>query len=349
MRRALAVLLGAAAVVMPASGALAGEQETPQGRMSAPNRAPAGAPIWVRSITPCPGASDPNRYLFVRVGISPQSEPNNLSYVESTDGDLRDDGSWEVTLSAPADMAAGVTKSYTIHAQCIENVEPYATPDSGESETEDTTTTTVAEDTTTDTTAPEEESSEGADKANFSYFRYFYRTLYVTGFSSAPSSDEGVSAQSTDDAGDTSDTSGDSSTSSSDADLSAQATYSAAALDTDSVTTDADATTEPTWVDDQAQRAAEARAELAAQGIDVSDMSDEEVLLASPASSARERTRSGGVPWWSFVAATMLAVGAVIAWGSRRSDPVAAWDTADSGEPAGEPSDGGASTADSAR
>jgi hypothetical protein len=65
-----------------------------------------------------------------------------------------------------------------------------------------------------------------------------------------------------------------------------------------------------------AARAASVRAELEAQGIDTSGMTDV-ALLASPV-AAHRAADDGGLPWWSFALLTMLLVGSVVAWGARR-------------------------------
>lgn len=271
------MLLAGVAVLGPMAHADA-QQETPQGRFSSPTRAVAGAPIWVRSVTPCPVRA--GAYQYVRVGISPHGEPDSLTYVESTDADLAEDGSWLVTLSAPSDMAKGITKSYEIQVQCIENDAPYAAPPRDPSATSTTL------------------------KPTFSYFRYFYRRLYVTGFGSADATDTGVSTI------DTSTTTSSSSTTS----TTAATTPTTESSPSDDLSAQSVETT-TTWVSDEQERAAEARAELARR----SRRSDDVVLVAEPVfARSPESSPDGGAPWWSFVAATMLAVGTVIGYGERR-------------------------------
>ena len=73
------------------------------------------------------------------------------------------------------------------------------------------------------------------------------------------------------------------------------------------------------WVSDEAQRAAEARAELGRR----TKRGDGDVTLsASPVAATRRSEPDGGIPWWSFVLATMLAVGAVVGFGQRRRSSV---------------------------
>jgi hypothetical protein len=273
VRRPLVALAVGLAALAP-FGVAAADTETPQGTFSSPTRAVAGAPIWIRSITPCPVVA--GAYQFVRVGISPQSRPNDLTYTESTDGDLEPDGSWEVTISAPTEMALGITKSFDVQVQCIRNLAPYATPDRGA---------------VTETTLDPEVST----------FRYFHRPLSVTGFRSASVTADGA-------ADDTSTSTSTSSSSTTSTTL-AIATTSTSSLSAQAVTTS-------TRADDETERAAAARAELAARGADGGG-----VAIGGEPVSATQTARGGddGLPWWSFVAATMLAVGAVVAYGARRT------------------------------
>jgi hypothetical protein len=287
MRRVIAVALALVALVATAAGARA-QEETPAGTFSSPQHAVAGAPIWVRSVTPCPG-TDPNKYQFVRVGISPQSNPDNLSYSETTDGDLRPDGSWLVTLSAPSDMKAGITKSYSIQAQCIEDEFQYAAPARDPSKT-------------STTLSP-----------LFSYFRYTLRPLTVTGFASSGASASGDASSSSTSSSSSSSTSSTSTTSTTS--KATTTTIGASALGGAHPSTPSKLET----ITDAKARAAEARRELEASGIDTSGMSDVQLLRTLPASTTAPPAPDGGIPWWSFALASMLAVGAVIAFGARRS------------------------------
>ncbi|MEA3020069.1 MAG: hypothetical protein QOI47_1593, partial [Actinomycetota bacterium] len=279
MRRVIAVALALVALVATAASARA-QEETPGGTFSSPQHAVAGAPIWVRSVTPCPG-TDPNKYQFVRVGISPQSNPDSLNYLDSTDGDLRPDGSWLVTLSAPSDMKAGITKSYSIQVQCIEDEFQYAAPARNPSST-------------STTLAP-----------LFSYFRYTLRALYVTGFASSGASASGDASAS--------------STSSSSSSSSTSTTSTTSKATTTTIGASALGGAHPSipskleMITDAKARAAEARRELEASGIDTSGMSDVQLLRTLPASTTAPSPADGGIPWWSFALASMLAVGAVIA------------------------------------
>jgi hypothetical protein len=263
-------------------------EETPSGTFSAPTRAVAGAPIVVRSITPCPG-TDPSRYQFVGVGIKAQIAPD-ASFIETTYGDLAPDGSWEVTIAAPSDMKDGVTKSYSIHAQCLEDEYQYAAP--------------VRDPNRTPTTlAPVG-----------SYFRYFLSILYVTGL--------GEQAAATPDVGSEDSTSSSTSSSTSTSTTSTTFHLSTSGLRTsDDIPGPGDVPVRHA-VDKTAelQRAREVRAELEAQGVDTSGMTDVQ-LLASPAAARLPGHESddGAIPWWVFVLGTILVVGAVIGSGAKRS------------------------------
>ena len=283
-RRALPVILGALVALLPAAVAHAGS-ETPQGQLKSPTRAVGGQPIFVRSITPCPAVGAP--YEWVNVWITPQSDPTGEG--DYTRADLRDDRSWEVTLSAPDDFPDGVTKSYAVHAQCVRHDNPYYAPDTGTSDG----------------------SSSDGDVAR-SYFRYFYRPLTVT---APPDGGMGSAAAVEDAEDDTSTTTTTQlTTTTTEPDVASAGLYAASFDNNGEVVNKIEG---DTWVDDEAERAAEARAELARRGVDTSDMSDDEVLLASPV-AAHRTVPDAGIPWWSFVLATMLAVAAVIAWGTRR-------------------------------
>jgi hypothetical protein len=286
MRRALAALLAGAVVLLPIAGARAAE-ETPTLRMSSPSRAVAGQPIWVRSITPCPLMPDEHghdAYQYVQVGFIPQSDPR-AELFESTQADLFDDGSWEVTLSAPTDMPEGITRSYDIHAQCVLDTNPYWAPDPPAPADAETTTTT---------------------DPKVSIARYFFNRLQVTGYGSADS-DPGLVVS-----GSTTTTTSTSTTSTT------VPTPTTVPLSSQSVDkTRADSISFGRRVDDEKERDAEARRELASRGDD--DGRDVTLQAASVATTAPDPASDGGAPWWSFVLATMLAVGAVVGYGAKKN------------------------------
>lgn len=284
MRRLAAASMVVVLALLANSGVAGAQEETPTGTFSSPTRAVAGAPIWVRSVTPCPVTQ--GAYQYVRVGISAQSDPS-INYIESTDDDLDPDGSWMVTLSAPADMPNGSTKSYEIQAQCVEVAEPYLAPSR---------------------TATSEPASTG--DPSFSYQRYFMRPLYVTGFGGSEAEVAGAPT------GDTT------TTTSTTTSTTAPATSSLAASSFESASVQSAALepTTTTWVSDEAERAAEARAELAR----LTKSADDDVTLsAAPVVAIAPRPApDAGIPWWSFVLATMLAVGTVVGFGQRRRSAV---------------------------
>jgi hypothetical protein len=278
MRRALVAALVGIATLLPVTSAF-GIQESPQGLLTSPTRAVAGAPIFVRSITPCPVTG---RYQLVRVGISPQSEPNNLAYIESTDADLRADGSWEVTLSAPVDMPRGITKSYDIHAQCIVNEADYDAPARDSSAS-------------TETTLPPE----------FSIFRYVHRRLYVTGFGASDVA-EGAGPSGTS----TTTTSTTSTTTLENPDATTTTLPTPTTLSAQSVVT----TTAP-------ERDVKAHTEAVRRELAARERSTSQISLASATAAATTPVSApvdGGIPWWAFALATMLAVGAVVGYGVKR-------------------------------
>ena len=254
MRRLAVALLAGVAVLIPTS--VVGAQSSPS--FSSPIRVVAGAPMFVRSVTPCaPGNGIATVTILSQLDQSPG---------ESTSGDLAPDGSWVLTVSAPTDMAAGVTKSYYVTAECSAGGVSYGT-----------------------------------------------RRLYVTGFGGGGGDDAGSESESVEAASAPSATPPLSVPTS----KSIRAVEAAAVADV-AVKTPAEPTT--TWRSDEKERAAEARAELARQ---TATEDDDVTLSASPVVARAPRPDpDGGIPWWSFVLATMLAVGAVVGYGQRRRSEV---------------------------
>jgi hypothetical protein len=131
MRRfALAVSLVAASAAAllglagPASGAPG--DPIPMGDFLSPPKAAAGSPMWISSVTPCP-ATPALHIQYVAVWITNQEEPGHADTLKIVYGDLNDDGSWRVTISAPSSVPAGATASYFIGARCIVS-DPYPSP-----------------------------------------------------------------------------------------------------------------------------------------------------------------------------------------------------------------------------
>jgi hypothetical protein len=252
--------------------------------MSAPSRVPGGSTFFVRSVTPCPAPG--NTYSLVRVGIqpagAPAGDPAGVVIGKGTQGWLHPYGSWEVTLQAPAIPAVAPTMPFTIQAECLTHTDPYFVND---------------------------DSSKPKDNEDLmtGTRRYFALTLWST-------SSGGVA--------DEADMLGTPPTTSTT--VPPTTTTTAAPTTTTSVpqtTSTAGFTGEhngfPSKLDQTAAaRAAAVRAELEAQGIDTSGMTDV-ALLASPV-AAHRAPADGGLPWWSFALLTMLLVGSVVAWGARR-------------------------------
>lgn len=248
-----------------------------RGSFTNPTRAVAGAPVYVRSITPCP--MTPGDYQYVTVYLRPQPLPSSPDEIDYTMADLRPDGSWEVTISAPVDMPDGVTKSYSVHAECTRDDNPYLNDYFDEVEPP----------------KPHE------------YQRYPLRTLVVTGFGpSTVVEGDGPSGAPT--------TTVPATTTSV---VSNQGDLSAAGVPKRSVAAAvADAEAPATTAEDHLGRWAEIRKELAARDGGTARLS----LASAEASAARAADPAdGGIPWWAFALATMLAVSAVLAFGTRRT------------------------------
>jgi hypothetical protein len=294
MKRLFLLLLGGLALV--SSGAFAtaaaADPSTPSGIFSAPTRVPGGSAFFVRSVTPCPAPN--GAYGMVRIGIepagAPAGDPAGVDLGPGTQGWLQPDGSWEVTLIAPSIATDQPTLPFTIQAICIVHTDPYFVND-----------------------------EDGAPVDNEDLLEltmtYIAKTMWSTSSGGYANS------------ADTKDSTGVTTTT-----TSTTSTTSTTAPTTTSSTSTTSSTLVPTAYDggsggsgsgatskldaDSVARAAAIRAELQAKGIDTTSMSDVE-LLASPVATSRPVT-DGGLPWWSFVLATLLAVGAVVAWGHRR-------------------------------
>jgi hypothetical protein len=112
----LAVIVGL--MVASPSGA------APSATFSSPTSSPAGAPMWIKSVTPCPG-TPADHIQFVAAWVVPQEDPNGAP-VSSVYGDVDKQGVWRVTLPAPNDVQAGASASYFIRANCVVR-DPYPT------------------------------------------------------------------------------------------------------------------------------------------------------------------------------------------------------------------------------
>jgi hypothetical protein len=289
MKRALLSILGGLGLValgVTSAGAQSiSDPLAPSATMSAPSRVPGGSTFFVRSVTPCPAPG--NTYSMVRVGIqpagAPAGDPAGVDLGKGTQGWLHPDGSWEVTLQAPAIPAVAPTMPFTIQAACVTHTDPYFING---------------------------DSSKPKDNEDLmtATRRYFALPLWST--SSGGVADEadmtGAPPTTTTTAPPTTTTSAAPTTTS----TSVSQTTSTAGFT-------GGQTGFPSKLDQAAAaRAAAVRAELEAQGIDTSGMTDV-ALLASPVAAHRSAD-GGGLPWWSFALLTMLLVGSVVAWGARR-------------------------------
>ncbi len=283
MKRALFSLLGGLALVALGVTSAGAATPAPSGTMSAPTRVPGGSTFFVRSVTPCPAPG--NSYATVRVAIqpagAPAGDPAGLDLGKGTAGWLHPDGSWEVTLTAPAIPADQPTLPFTIQAVCTVNSDPYFVN-------------------------PDPAKAKDNEDLTVATRRYFALPLWSTstGGEEYSADAKGAPPTTTTTAAPTTTTSSSSTTSSSTTPTTTGAfTGSHAGV--------------PSKLDQAAAaRAAAVRSELEAQGVDTSGMSDV-ALLASPVAAHRP-TDDSGLPWWSFALLTMLLVGSVVAWGAHR-------------------------------
>lgn len=283
MKRALLSIFGGLTLVALGATTAGAAPPPPTATMSAPSRVPGGATFFVRSVTPCPAPG--NTYSTIRVAIqpagAPAGDPAGVDLGKGTSGWLHPDGSWEVTLTAPAIPADQPTLPFTIQAMCVTNNDPYFL--------------------SSDSSKPKDN-----EDLTVGTRRYFALPLWSTSTGGEAYSADATGAPPT-------------------------TTTTAAPTTTTSSTTTSSTSTPPTTTGaftgahtsmpsklDQtaAARAAAVRAELEAQGVDTSGMTDV-ALLASPVAAHRAAGDSG-LPWWSFALLTMLLVGSVVAWGARR-------------------------------
>lgn len=112
-----AAFVAALGIAIPAH-AVEDPVSIPFGQMASPSTAPAGAPMWVKSITPCPDVPD-GWWGYVAVSILDQEQPASTTTLAAVDADLFTDGSWRATISAPSSAPAGATASYFVAARCV--------------------------------------------------------------------------------------------------------------------------------------------------------------------------------------------------------------------------------------
>ena len=291
-RLLLSILGGLALVTLGVTSAAAAQTRAiaPTATMSAPTHVPGGATFFVRSVTPCPAPG--NTYSMVRVAIqpagAPAGDPAGVDLGKGNQTWLNPDGSWVATLAAPSIPSISPTLPFTIQAECVTVTDPYFMND---------------------------DSSKPKDNEDLivATRRYFALTFWSTSTGGVAAEADGVGTPPT--------------TSTTVPPTTTTSTTAAPTTTTTAVVT----TTTGAYTGSQngfgskldqtaAARAAAVRAELEAQGIDTSGMTDV-ALLASPVAAHRSAD-DGGLPWWSFALLTMLLVGSVVAWGARREGSI---------------------------
>src|SRR5438067_446883 len=113
----VAALITAFGVAGPAH-AVDDPSSIPFGTFASPSTAPAGAPMWIKSVDPCPPVPT-GWWGYVAVSILSQEQPAAATTLAAVDADLFPDGSWRATISAPSSASAGATASYFVSARCV--------------------------------------------------------------------------------------------------------------------------------------------------------------------------------------------------------------------------------------
>ena len=225
---------------------------------SSPSTAPAGAPMFIRSETPCPalGAGATHRWAYVWT-----VDATTGTQGPAANGEVRADGSWDVSLTAPAGAPGGATTYWLVDAECAEN-------------------------------APQVSQSAGDVTQSYSA-----RDLRVTSGTGAAATRPGAPTTTT----------------------AAPSTTTTTTTTTAASAAATTATTVAAAVSLGATSAEDVEREIAASKVAASPTEDGVALAASPTASQRREPVDGGIPGWAFLCAASLAVGAVIAWGARRS------------------------------
>lgn len=99
----------------------------PTGTFSSASTAAGSAPVWVRSVTPCPRPPTP-QLVSAEITIAPQGQPNLAPVQVGTDAiyaDVAPNGSWYATIAPPPATPRGATSSYFVRARCVV-VDPYS-------------------------------------------------------------------------------------------------------------------------------------------------------------------------------------------------------------------------------
>ena len=266
-------------------------EPAPTATFSSPTSAPANQAIWVRSITPCP-APTPGVASIVVARIVDEVTASELSASATA---VRSDGDWDATLVAPPGPLGDGTIGFLVEAQCLTR-------------------------------------AQRPDAEPIVRQKYVLRTLTVTSGAAGESLgwvDGRVGGVATTTTTTTVATTAPAATTGGAGSLQVPGSTPTAAP-SGTPTTSGGVPTKSSYVS-----AGQVQAEIAAQAAleEVranADPADYVSLNASPASAARAQEPSGaGIPAWSFACAAALAVGAVLAWGQRRSTAIEAVRTAD--------------------
>jgi hypothetical protein len=276
------VALAASALAATAAGA------APAAELSAPTRVAGGSSFFVRSVTPCPRPN--GQYEAIRVGVqpagAPAGDPAGKDLGLGTQGWVNDDGTWAVTIQAPSVPVDQPTMPFTIQAECVVHTDPYYLSPSPSTNTD----------------------NEDLERL---VLRYAAKQFWSTSTGGYDHSADRINSNQT-----TTTTAPPTTTTTAAPTTTTSSTSSTSTSSTSTTVAGFGGSGGPT-PKLQSYSVDQIRAELAAQGVDVSKMSDAQILLAAPA-AAHLPMHDGGLPWWSFVLATILAVGTVIAWGARK-------------------------------
>ena len=262
----------------------ASAQSAATATFASPVSAPADQPMWVRSITPCPIPSAGVASIVVARIVDEVTGGE----VSANATSVRSDGHWDATVIAPSGALGDGTIGFLVEAQCLTR-------------------------------------AQVPDAETIVRQKYVLRPLTVTsgpagaslGWLDGPVG--GVATTTT-----TSTTAAPTTTST------VATTTTASTATTSSTTTSTTATTVAgnqaaslTGTDANQAEIIKKSAIDAVRREALESQDDFVALNASPASAARDQeSPSGGIPAWSFACAAALAVGAVVAWGQRRSAPV---------------------------
>lgn len=276
MRRALVGLALLTVVLVPT----AASAQSADGTFASPSSAAASTPIFVRSVTPCPAAGLATRARWVAVWTvdGPTSAQGAVQ-----NGEVRPDGSWDVTITAPAGPPNGATTYWFVDAECYET-----SPDSQ----------TVGDRTQTYAARPLRVTSGAGTGGEAPAPQAPIRPGTTTTTAAAPTTTTTAAAVAAAAATTTTTTSPATTTTAPPASGS-----NVAAVDPDDIQAELDAKRRDAAVHDVAASVGDA----------------DTVLRASPAASQRPDAPDAGIPGWAFLCAAMLAVGAVIAWGAARA------------------------------